>query len=534
MKRRDDETSSERWDRRVARRVTTLAEKIDGFCEARSFVALGIFSALYLAVVGLIAARKQLENDELFTLNIARLPRMTDVWAALMTGAEQLPPFFYLLTRISLSVFGESGFTLRLPAIVGFWAMCLCLFRFVRLRSTAVHGFAAMLFALTTGAYYYAFEARPYGLVLGFTGLALISWQSLADGERRVPLLAGFALSLAAAVSCHYYAVLSLIPFACGEVARTVSRRRVDPGVWTAMLGSLSPLIFFLPLIASARSYSNGFWSQPVWGDIQSFYAFMLEPAVLPLAAFLILASLAAAIFNGKASEDGTGRFGLLPHEIAVAAGFLIIPAFTVILAMLITRAFTNRYALPATVGLCILIALGLHPLLRGRAAPGVILLFCLAGGFAARGIMTGQASEKRAQNREAVVKMLQSGPAGDLPVAISDMHYFLLLSHYAPPEVRSRLVYLADPEASLRRLGHNSLERGMFDLLKPWFKLNVREYRPYVSTGHPFLLCGEPQNFLNWILGDLISSGAHLELVGSHQETLIFLVNRDGKNRPE
>src|SRR5262249_18522328 len=151
----------------------------------------------------------------------------------------------------------------------------LCLFRFVSRRSTIVYGIAAMLFPLSTGAYYYAFEARPYGLVLGLAGLAMICWQSLAEGEGRALPLAGLALSLAAAVSCHYYAVLVLIPFVCGEAARTLSRRRLDLPVWAAMAASLVPLLIFFPLIARARSYSKVFWSQPSWGDIPGFYYFL-------------------------------------------------------------------------------------------------------------------------------------------------------------------------------------------------------------------------------------------------------------------
>src|SRR5262249_42096598 len=163
---------------------------------------------------------------ELFTLNIARLPTTSAVWSALLTGAEQLPPFFYVLTRGALSLFGEGNVALRLPSILGVWVMSLCLFRFVSKRSTSLYGLAAVLSVLTTGAYYYAFEARPYALVLGFSGLALICWQSLAEGKKRALSLVGFAFSLAAAVACHYYAVLVLIPFVCGEVARTWARRR--------------------------------------------------------------------------------------------------------------------------------------------------------------------------------------------------------------------------------------------------------------------------------------------------------------------
>lgn len=510
------------------RRVAASAEAIAGACERRAPWLLSLFSALYLIVVGVIAARKQLENDELFTLNIARLPSLADVWAALLTGAEQLPPLFYVLTRASLSAFGENSLALRLPAIVGFWVMSLCLFAFVSKRAPALYGLVAMLFVWATGAYYYAFEARPYGLVLGFSGLALVCWQSLAEGNRRAMPLIGLALSLAAAISCHYYAALALLPFACGEAARAISGRRADFAVWAALAASLAPLPFLIPLINSARSYSKGFWSQPYWHDIPDFFYFMLASAALPLTAMLILAALYFAVFqvNGREAED-TPRFGLFSHEVAAAVGFLAIPFVAVAMAMFVTGAFTHRYALPATFGLGILVPFGFHRALRGQKALTLLLALCLAAGFARRGGMTLQESAKRVQSREGVIKMLQVDRAGNLPIVCSDPHLFLILSHYAPPELRSRLAYLADPDASLRYLGHNSLERGMLDLLKPWFRLNVQAYRPYLDSRSPFLLLGEPQYFLNWALQDLASSGAHLELIGRHQEVLLFRVSQ-------
>jgi hypothetical protein len=43
-----------------------------------------------------------------------------------------------------------------------------------------------MLFPLITNAYPYAYEARPYGLLLGFCGLSLLCWQSAAEGQSRL------------------------------------------------------------------------------------------------------------------------------------------------------------------------------------------------------------------------------------------------------------------------------------------------------------------------------------------------------------
>ncbi len=136
-----------------------------------------------------------------------------------------------------------------------------------------------------------------------------------------------------------------------------------------------------------------------------------------------------------------------------------------------------------------------------------------------------------------AAVKLLQSESEGGLPIVASDPHTFIQLAHYAPPEISSRLVYLADPQASLRRLGHNSVERGMVDLLKPWFKLNVTDYQSYVASRPRFLVYGN-LGFLSWIMPELKEDGMRIELRGRSDNNFLFSVYPDdqvaGLSEPE
>ena len=251
----------------------------------------GVFHFLYLVSTFVVASRKLMWNDELFTFHIARLANVSELWSALMTGADQIPPVFYLITRASFFLFGINHLSIRLPEVVGFWIMSLCLYQFVSRRSSALYGFVAMLFPLVITAYDFAYEARPYGLVLGFCGLALLCWQSAAEGRYRKVSLIGLAVSCAAAVSTHYYGVLIFFPLALGEIVRSISRRRFDVPVWVALGLALIPLLLFIPLIEQAGTYAANFWARPHWGSIPEFYYFLLIPALSPLVAVLILAA---------------------------------------------------------------------------------------------------------------------------------------------------------------------------------------------------------------------------------------------------
>ena len=342
---------------------------------------LGAILAVYLGIAGLLAHYKLFWNDELFTVYIARIPTVPDVWAFLATGVEQTPPTFHLLSRWVIHTLGEHHVTVRLPSILAVGVLGICLFVVVSRRTSPAYGFIAMLFPLTTQAFLYAYEARPYALVLAFSAASLLCWTSAADGRRRALSLAGLAVTLAAALCSHYYAVLVFLPLAAGELARSLDRRRVDLGIWLAFSVATIPLFVFLPLIQSGRKLAATFWARPQWQQMADFYQHVLSPASVPL----LVIVLGLAVYGLARASDGgkSAATGAAPpprHEIVAALGYLALPVVAVLVAKLVTGAFTDRYALPAVLGVAIIVSWGAHQLLDHRAALGAILAALLTG----------------------------------------------------------------------------------------------------------------------------------------------------------
>ena len=122
----------------------------------------------------------------------------------------------------------------------------------------------------------------------------------------------------------------------------------------------------------------------------------------------------------------------------------------------------------------------------------------------------------------ELTVRMTASLGVATYPEDAADMS----LLYYAPRDIGSRLIYLADPGKALSRLGHNSVEKGALALLKPWFHLPIEEYDPFLASGQEFFVFGDSGHFLNWLLPDLIASCRQLELSGQNDASLLFLVN--------
>lgn len=76
-------------------------------------------------------------------------------------------------------------------------------------RATPLYGSLAMIFVSIKAAFSYAFEARPYALVL--------SWQATQEKRIRRLALPALALSLAAALAVPYNACLVALPLLVGE-----------------------------------------------------------------------------------------------------------------------------------------------------------------------------------------------------------------------------------------------------------------------------------------------------------------------------
>lgn len=553
-------------------------------------VALLVGAASYCALVAWLAAERPLGNDELFTLYFSRLPGFDDVWRELETGVEQTPPFFYLVTRASLRMFGDNDVALRLPELGAVLLAAGCMLAVVARRSTLVHGTIAALLLLATQAGFYAYEARPYALVLGFVALCFLLWQLRLDGGGPL-VVTGLALAATAAVATHYYAVLALLPFVVAEATRAVGRRRLDVAVAGAFAVSLVPLLVAAPLIEAARAYSGSFWTEYSWRSPVEFNGWLftrsaieavplLELSVLVwlacglalhtlllselesaerrrvvtrvslalaavalvgLVAFRVAGSdvsvatvlvaligLAAVVTVGvlqlRTPETSRSPSGSALPEIVAASAFLAVPLVAVVLAEITTGAYTPRYALPAVLGVVVLLPLALHRLEGVRIVASLVVAVLLV-------VVVGrsywnQADDIRTATRAQadLLGSLQRIVDGtDLAIAVADPHDFFELSHYAPPALRARVLHLSDQRAALQYTGSASTEDGLV-VLSRFAPLDVRRFGPYVESNARFLLLLAVRQG-NWVVRALERDGRALEPYPNADGLLLYEV---------
>src|SRR5579862_6883989 len=427
-------------------------QAIDSFTRAlthHQYASLVLASLGYLAITLYRAGRRLFWFDEIFTFYIARLPDLGSIWAACVHGVDFNPPMLYLLTRWSEDAFGANEFGARIPQVVGFWVFCLCLYRFVSVRTGALAGFIAFVFPITTAGYWYATDARSHGLVLGFFGLAFISWQAAMDrSSRRWLPLTGLAASLTGAALCHCYAFLLFIPFGLGELVRTFVRKRFDAAVWCALLvPAIVSVITVLPLLRAVRGkLPAGIIGNP-WQHIGSGWDLSVHRGLAVALVVLISAWIVTSPPGSRPTADTRIFAG---HELGFLIGTLCTPLFAFFSAVATDAPLYGRYSLAAITGAACLVAAACS---QSRLI-GLLLLFaCLAiitKQFAWFGFLsvagepsTCTAVGTRSPAANFSFEFLEASAGGDEPIVLLDPMEFAPMFHYARGPLRSRFVYL-------------------------------------------------------------------------------------------
>src|SRR5262249_25225571 len=136
----------------------------------------------------------------------------------------------------------------------------------------------------------FAGQARPYSLVAAGVAFAMVCYQRAPKPLWTVLLF----LSLALAVSLHYYAIFALGAFVTGEAMYLWAMRKARIGVWLAIFAGGLPFFLCWPLLrAQKQIFAQHFWAQPTLsGALLSYSSFFLLPAFLGLG-FVVVVGIA-------------------------------------------------------------------------------------------------------------------------------------------------------------------------------------------------------------------------------------------------
>lgn len=410
-------------------------------------LCLCVLSLLYFIPTCIRAAHLKLWFDEIFTFHAATLlPSLGALWVALKQ-VDYSPPLGYILAFASESVFGKNEFGLRFPSIIGFWIMALCLYVFLRRRLPWTYATVGMLFTALTAAERYSYEARPPALVLAMAGIALVAWQTAAEGRKRAIALVSLSAALIAALCSHALAVTLAVPLVAGELTRTIQRKRVDWPVWAAFAASTPALLVLWQLKTTGNPTAYWKFGGSLAGHILTSYQQILRPAFAPLA----LALLVALVLRTQKTAPIPRSPGLRPYELAALLGFALIPFVAVPISTMAGRYFL-RYSLNCTIGLAGLLAALLFWIGRKNHLAGATVLMVFGAAFAIGQFLPEDrrpdAGLKSVNASEEIQPFLERMPS-DAPIVICRGTTFVELEHYSSPPLAARLYYLTEPSVS-------------------------------------------------------------------------------------
>ncbi len=491
--------------------LNRAADRVADFVERHAGALVAALLLLYTLTTVLRAAAKPFWNDEIIALYVAGLPSISAVWRASLAGVDGAPPLHAFLLHAVHATLGDGEVAVRVPAWLGFGTFLLALFAFTRRRLGTIYGFITVLFLLKTGAYPYAYEARPYGILLGLAGLALLSWQEAATGRHRRLGLAGLFLGLFLGIANHYYAVFAIVALGSGELARTMERRRLDGAIAAALVLPFAAFIPLLPVIRAVRTrlFAHS-WAPPHPEQILGTYGMLLRPALVTLVAVTIVVGVLRLTRSDPPIPSRTKRGGFNPHELAALGGFVLIPAAAVLTAMAETGTYTFRYGIPAIIGLSVFFTIAVRRLSRGGTTTAVLLLLMISLAVLKD---AGRAVAAPKDPRAAVLAMhplLLTLPETPTPVAVGDPHAFIQARHYLPRAIADRLVYLNDPEAALQYTGDDTAERNL-SIVGEVVDLDVPDYRPFILAHRSFWTY---ETRPRWLIRRLEEDGAALTLI--------------------
>ena len=150
------------------------------------------------------------------------------------------------------------------------------------------------------------------------------------------------------------------------------------------------------------------------------------------------------------------------------------------------TGAYAPRYMISVLLGTSILSVVPLAWMFPDRLTWGLLA----ALGLTSVTLINGWSGVTRYRAEAALVKGgLQRLESVDEALPIVVPQGFLELSHYAPPHIKSRIVYLSDPEAALKILGYNSVERGLANMIGPILHQNVVPFCEFAAKHDQFVI---------------------------------------------
>ena len=497
--------------------------------ETRSTGSLIVVALILAATAALVLVWSHFKIfwvDELLVLETDTVRSFGDVINVQRTMPVSLDPIMYHLVSHAMTLlFGATAFAIRLPSLLGFLAMQLAVFVFVRRAAGVRSALVAMLVPVLTGSMYYAAEARPYGMLLGVFGLTMVSYQAATRDAQRALALVGLALGLMLSPNTHYFGVLLYLPVGVAELARIVSRRRIDWAIVGAYFVGLLGVAGTLPFqkaVARFRLHYYNIGQINVHTIPQSYRLMLVNLPIGPKAdrdvLALIFVGFLVAIFVCVRMRE-RGEVALPVGEWTLLLMLALLPVFGYLLGRFVTHSMEDRYVLGAVLGLSAIVGISLRNVLRSASAFRVAMAVLV---IAAAAIVTWRVKISKAKSDALMAGMTFSPErkaqllsAPDHLIWFEEGGSFQVMAYYEPdPEVKAHLAMFYSADEEMRFRGRETESLATTHLLK-YTTLHFVPYEEFRASQGPHVVVVHPQEQWDWSTDAFAADGAAVAPMG-------------------
>lgn len=496
----------------------TSSERAGQLAATHSRALLAAIFAIYALAQLDYSLATPLWHDELFTFYIAQAPSLRAMFGEIHR-VDLNPPLSYLLTKLSFALFGVGTLQCRLPEIAGFALAMACIFRFVERRAGGVWGLlaASLLFASRAGEL--VTQARPYGLMLGFSALALVCWQAafLPDARRQRPATVALFAALAALLLTHVFGLLAWAALTAAEVIQTLQSRRLNIPRTLALSLPLSVTLLYRPLLSNHAQSAFPLSFQPSGSDIFIFYMGHVDRELITFG----LSALPLLLLGGRRWLRPTAGFVLTVPEWVVTGGLLMAPFLLIGYLMVTHGAFFDRYGVIVCLGTAVLFAILFQWWTSARPVAALIAA-CMALLITGRmpDAISAAARGQIFRHTEPVITPLDTSLLRNrsLPLVTASGLTFVELQRRESASLTQRTFFLTDLSSALQ-YAHATIFEGMpeeaalFDLHG-----HVTPYRTFLAAHPNFYVLGTYDYPEDWLLRKLQHDGATIQVLGRMQ----------------
>ena len=475
----------------------------------------------FCSVLGAIA--RPFWYDEICTVIVCRLPDAKAVWDALQNAADTNPPVFYFIARLSRSIIVDDYLGYRLPSILGLLVTIASTYLILSKRVNRLSALVGATFILCSPLATYAFEARPYALMVACVSLAILAWQRIDDSK-----LSAFALAitLASAVSLHYYAILVWPAFLAAEASTLLYHRRFRIGVWAALIAGTVPLLFFANLLLNLRQYyGQSFWGRPSFRQLFADYSWLFNFSGYWAWILVVFIIGMAAYWSLRQTELLSSAPSI--EESILTLLLLCLPIIAVMVAKVSHGGMTRRYMVPTIVGGAL--ALG-YLASKIPAIVNALLLSLMLLNYGSNSVSdwkrmsSGSLYEARQSATNDVKMILDQHATSGLPIVISSGLRYLPMAYYAPADSTRKLYAVTDPPTAVKLVGTDSVDLALL-ALRRYFPLRVEDYESFVSMHREFLVVFGNEDVFDWWPVRISQEGHNIQLLTESANYKVYKV---------